>query len=133
MSCSYQPVVSNYRCSTSTSVNVQFDEKCFTQLASILTCENELIYVTATNNLRLISLDLSDLHSTVDMENNMMAVIDMVGHIMNNECSVCALSATFESNISFISNSWNRMRNTSLHEEQRKQRHICFSSILDSD
>ena len=81
----------------------------------------------------MISLDLSDLHSTIDVENNMIAVIDIVGHIMNNECSVCALLATFESNISFISNSWNRMRNTSLHEEQRKQRHICFSSILDSD
>ena len=91
------------------------------------------MYVTATNNLRLISLELSDLHSTIDVENNMIAVIDIVGHIMNTECSACALLATFESNISFISNSWNRMRITSLHEEQRKQRHICFSSILDSD
>ena len=63
------------------------------------------MYVTATNNLRLISLELSDLHSTIDVENKMIAVIDIVGHIMNNECSACALLATFESNISFISNS----------------------------
>ena len=98
-----------------------------------MTCENKLIYVTATNDLRMSNLDLADLHSTIGVEKNMMAVTNIVWHIMNNECYVFALLATFELNISFISNSWNRMRNTSLHEEQRKQRHICFSSILDSD
>ena len=59
------------------------------------------MYVTATNNLRLTSLELSDLHSTIDVEKRMIAVIDVAGHIMNNECSVCALLATFESIISF--------------------------------